>query len=182
MEGGPLGYKFQLAQFHFHWGKTSKTGSEHRLNGQSYAAEVNGSPHLLNFSKSFAIATLIPISVSDEPVALRAARIAFHRDDSTSSAAFETEPEHISRSLRSKCAFCRTCRVFFLSFRCTSYITTVTSSAVSQTQLQKRTDWQCWEPSLRYDHLNNFDAVYFGGKLLEFYVRAGEREMLFGKS
>lgn len=41
LEGGPLKNKFRIEQFHFHWGKTSSTGSEHRINGQMYAAELH---------------------------------------------------------------------------------------------------------------------------------------------
>ena len=41
LEGGPLSHKYQLAQFHFHWGQSSETGSEHRVDGQMYAAEVS---------------------------------------------------------------------------------------------------------------------------------------------
>ena len=40
LEGGPLEHKYKVAQFHFHWGKTNETGSEHRINDKMYAAEV----------------------------------------------------------------------------------------------------------------------------------------------
>lgn len=39
--GGPLGHKYQLAQLHLHWGKTATTGSEHRKDGNMYAAELH---------------------------------------------------------------------------------------------------------------------------------------------
>ena len=41
LEGGPLKDKYKIAQFHLHWGKTSKTGSEHTVNGMMYSAEVS---------------------------------------------------------------------------------------------------------------------------------------------
>lgn len=39
LEGGPLMHRYRAAQFHFHWGKSSDRGSEHRINGKMYAAE-----------------------------------------------------------------------------------------------------------------------------------------------
>ena len=36
---------FFLQQFHFHWGSSPKSGSEHLMNGKAYAGEV-----LLNYS------------------------------------------------------------------------------------------------------------------------------------
>lgn len=47
LEGGPLEHKYQLEQFHFHWGKTDKTGSEHTVDGKIYPAEV----HLVHWNK-----------------------------------------------------------------------------------------------------------------------------------
>lgn len=41
LEGGPLDSKYKVAQFHFHWGKSSDHGSEHTLDGQEYAAEAH---------------------------------------------------------------------------------------------------------------------------------------------
>ena len=41
LTGGPLSNKFQLAQFHFHWGSDSSRGSEHRVNGHMYASELH---------------------------------------------------------------------------------------------------------------------------------------------
>jgi len=39
--GGPLGYKYEVAQFHLHWGKQNDTGSEHRIDDKMYAAELH---------------------------------------------------------------------------------------------------------------------------------------------
>jgi len=39
--GGPLKNNFRLAQFHAHWGKDCSCGSEHTVNGKSYAAELH---------------------------------------------------------------------------------------------------------------------------------------------
>lgn len=41
LQGGPLEHKYELKQFHFHWGKTDKTGSEHTVDGKSYPAELH---------------------------------------------------------------------------------------------------------------------------------------------
>ena len=38
--GGPLTHNYKLVQFHFHWGKTNKSGSEHRIDGAMFPAEV----------------------------------------------------------------------------------------------------------------------------------------------
>ncbi len=40
LTGGPLQHNYRLAQFHCHWGKDCSAGSEHTVNGKSYAAEV----------------------------------------------------------------------------------------------------------------------------------------------
>jgi len=45
LEGGPFHHKYQVEQFHFHWGKASNRGSEHLINGKVYPAEVNSTPH-----------------------------------------------------------------------------------------------------------------------------------------
>lgn len=47
LTGGPLGDEFVLEQFHCHWGKNDKTGSEHTVDGTSYAAEL----HLVHWNK-----------------------------------------------------------------------------------------------------------------------------------
>jgi hypothetical protein len=38
--GGLVDSDYQLAQFHFHWGNSSSSGSEHTLNGKHAALEV----------------------------------------------------------------------------------------------------------------------------------------------
>ena len=39
--GGPLEDTYRLQQFHCHWGFSSDKGSEHTVDGQSYAGEVS---------------------------------------------------------------------------------------------------------------------------------------------
>ncbi|XP_053322709.1 carbonic anhydrase 2-like isoform X2 [Spea bombifrons] len=39
--GGPFNGKYRLRQFHFHWGRSDDHGSEHRVDGQAYAAELH---------------------------------------------------------------------------------------------------------------------------------------------
>ena len=39
--GGPLEDTYRLQQFHCHWGFRSDQGSEHTVDGQSYAGEVS---------------------------------------------------------------------------------------------------------------------------------------------
>lgn len=41
LTGGPLTGKYQLEQFHLHWGASSDKGSEHFVDGKSYAAELH---------------------------------------------------------------------------------------------------------------------------------------------
>jgi len=43
LSGGPLSKKYKFEQFHFHWGDKDSEGSEHRLNGKMYPAEVTTS-------------------------------------------------------------------------------------------------------------------------------------------
>ena len=40
MEGGPLENKYELKQFHFHWGNANSVGSEHVIGDKVFAAEV----------------------------------------------------------------------------------------------------------------------------------------------
>lgn len=40
IEQGPLDGKYLLEQFHAHWGGDCSCGSEHTIDGKSYAAEV----------------------------------------------------------------------------------------------------------------------------------------------
>lgn len=46
LTGGPLNNKFQLAQFHFHWGSNDDCGSEHTVDGKMFAGEA----HLVHFN------------------------------------------------------------------------------------------------------------------------------------
>ena len=41
MEGGPLDSKYELKQFHFHWGDRDSVGSEHFIDDKVFAAEVH---------------------------------------------------------------------------------------------------------------------------------------------
>ena len=41
LSGGPLSNRFIAKQFHFHWGSSDKTGSEHTVDGKQFAAEVS---------------------------------------------------------------------------------------------------------------------------------------------
>ena len=43
LSGGPLTGKYKFEQFHFHWGNNDSEGSEHRVNGKMYSAEVKKS-------------------------------------------------------------------------------------------------------------------------------------------
>ncbi|XP_063306413.1 carbonic anhydrase 13-like [Pelobates fuscus] len=38
---GPLSANYRLRQFHFHWGRSDDHGSEHKVDGQGYAAELH---------------------------------------------------------------------------------------------------------------------------------------------
>lgn len=40
IQGGPLDNPYRLKQFHFHWGGKGCCGSEHTVEGNSYASEV----------------------------------------------------------------------------------------------------------------------------------------------
>lgn len=40
LRGGPLDHDYELEQFHCHWGSENSAGSEHLVDGESYAAEV----------------------------------------------------------------------------------------------------------------------------------------------
>ena len=39
--GGPVKEEHKFLQFHMHWGPDTSVGSEHLVDGKSYAAEVN---------------------------------------------------------------------------------------------------------------------------------------------
>jgi len=49
LTGGNLAATFQLAQFHFHWGKTDAMGSEHQMDGKSFPLEV----HFVHFNTKY---------------------------------------------------------------------------------------------------------------------------------
>ena len=40
IEGGDLQNKYDLVQFHLHWGVDNSVGSEHRLDGYQFPLEV----------------------------------------------------------------------------------------------------------------------------------------------
>ncbi len=44
--GGPLDQQHKFLQFHMHWSKTDDKGSEHLVDGKSYAAEL----HFVNWN------------------------------------------------------------------------------------------------------------------------------------
>ncbi|KAM4704601.1 carbonic anhydrase 1-like [Rhinophrynus dorsalis] len=58
--GGPLKSCYRLNQFHFHWGPTNESGSEHTVDGKRFAAEL----HLVHWNSdkyaSFAEASKNP--------------------------------------------------------------------------------------------------------------------------
>ncbi|KAE8297187.1 Carbonic anhydrase 7 [Larimichthys crocea] len=60
IQGGPLGNPYRLKQFHFHWGGKGCHGSEHTVEGMSYASEL----HLVHWNavkyKSFGQAAEAP--------------------------------------------------------------------------------------------------------------------------
>uniref|UniRef100_A0A8C5SRL6 Carbonic anhydrase n=1 Tax=Laticauda laticaudata TaxID=8630 RepID=A0A8C5SRL6_LATLA len=41
ISGGPLENPYRLKQFHFHWGTSQKSGSEHTINGKSFPCELH---------------------------------------------------------------------------------------------------------------------------------------------
>lgn len=48
LSGGLLDGDYAIAQFHFHWGKSSDHGSEHTIDGEKYAGEC----HIVHYNKS----------------------------------------------------------------------------------------------------------------------------------
>ena len=48
LSGGPLTKKYKFEQFHFHWGGNDSEGSEHRVDGKMYPAEVGAIHEILN--------------------------------------------------------------------------------------------------------------------------------------
>ena len=60
LHGGPLDDdKYVLVQFHFHWGSDSSRGSEHKIDGVAYAAEVAFAHHCKQSSFMFSAAIII---------------------------------------------------------------------------------------------------------------------------
>ena len=54
LTGGPLGNnKFELLQFHVHFGCVNKRGSEHKLNGKQLSGEVSDNNDVKLFSFTF---------------------------------------------------------------------------------------------------------------------------------
>ena len=49
VSGGGLKDIYTTVQFHLHWGSDNSKGSEHKMNGKSYAAEVSGSSSSFHF-------------------------------------------------------------------------------------------------------------------------------------
>lgn len=47
LSGGPLEHKYELVQFHCHWGDSNCCGSEHTVDGNSYAGEL----HFVHWNK-----------------------------------------------------------------------------------------------------------------------------------
>eukprot|EP00096_Caligus_rogercresseyi_P012854 TRINITY_DN551_c0_g1_i1.p1 TRINITY_DN551_c0_g1~~TRINITY_DN551_c0_g1_i1.p1 ORF type:complete len:261 (-),score=69.52 TRINITY_DN551_c0_g1_i1:166-948(-) len=50
LSGGPLKEKHELWQYHAHWGSDNSKGSEHRVDGNMYAAEL----HLVHWNTKYA--------------------------------------------------------------------------------------------------------------------------------
>ncbi|KAM7432493.1 Phospholipase A2 crotoxin acid subunit CA [Porites harrisoni] len=50
LSGGPLTEPYKFGQFHFHWGAKDDEGSEHRVNGKMFPAEL----HLVHFKAKYA--------------------------------------------------------------------------------------------------------------------------------
>lgn len=49
LTGGPLNGKYILEQFHCHWGDNDKVGSEHTINGKTFAGEL----HLVHWNTKY---------------------------------------------------------------------------------------------------------------------------------
>lgn len=50
VNGGALSGNFTTAQFHLHWGSSDSKGSEHKIDGKQYAAEI----HFVSFNVKYA--------------------------------------------------------------------------------------------------------------------------------
>lgn len=53
IENGPYRHRYQLEQFHFHWGRSDKEGSEHTLDGKIFSAELHLVHWNIDLFKSF---------------------------------------------------------------------------------------------------------------------------------
>ncbi|KAL3858194.1 hypothetical protein ACJMK2_012798 [Sinanodonta woodiana] len=53
ISGGGLGTRYQAAQFHFHWAKTSNRGSEHTFDGSAFPMEL----HIVHFKEEYGSVT-----------------------------------------------------------------------------------------------------------------------------
>ena len=42
-------FRYEFAQFHWHWGSVSTQGSEHTIDGKEYPAEI----HFVHFNKKY---------------------------------------------------------------------------------------------------------------------------------
>ncbi|XP_020038348.1 carbonic anhydrase 1 isoform X1 [Castor canadensis] len=61
LKGGPLSEGYKLAQFHFHWGSTNDSGSEHTVDGVKYSGEL----HLVHWNSGKYPSIADAISKSD---------------------------------------------------------------------------------------------------------------------
>jgi carbonic anhydrase len=62
LSGGNLGKDYTLAGLHFHWGPTDKLGSEHTVDGKSYAGEL----HFVHYLTSAgSVAAAVDMTSSD---------------------------------------------------------------------------------------------------------------------
>ena len=55
LKGGPLSDTYRMVQFHCHWGADSSVGSEHQVDGRSYAAEVHLFPMPVSFCQRISL-------------------------------------------------------------------------------------------------------------------------------
>ncbi len=53
ISGGPLSYKYRVAEITFHFGSIDSIGSEHTIDGQSFPAEVRSSPRTCTLFQMF---------------------------------------------------------------------------------------------------------------------------------
>lgn len=60
LNGGPLGYTYELVSSHYHWGLENREGSEHTINNQSFALEAHHIFMNLKYSKNMDEALMRP--------------------------------------------------------------------------------------------------------------------------